>query len=155
MKSVNYIAVEGPIGVGKTTLAKHLAEKLEAHLILEEATENPFLADFYKNRKKYAFQAQIFFLLARFQQLSKLDTHDLFRRRIVADYTFEKDKLFAKVNLEDREMILYDKISASLSRDLPRPDLVIFLQASTETLMKRIKQRGVPFEKNIDYYYLY
>ncbi len=154
MKSVNYIAIEGPIGVGKTSLAKLLAEKLNAHLIMEEATENPFLADFYKNKKKYAFQTQIFFLLARYQQLSKLETHDLFRQRIVADYTFEKDQLFARVNLTDREMILYDKIAEALSTDLPKPDLVIFLQAATETLLKRIKQRGIPFEKNIDLYYL-
>lgn len=154
MKSINYIAVEGPIGVGKTSLAKLLAEKLDAHLILEEATENPFLADFYKNKKKYAFQAQIFFLLARYQQLAKMETHDLFHQKIVADYTFEKDQLFAKVNLSDREMILYDKIAESISTDLPKPDLVIFLQAATETLLKRIKNRGVPFEKNIDMYYL-
>lgn len=154
MKNINYIAVEGPIGVGKTSLAKILAEKLDAHLILEEATENPFLADFYKNKKKYAFQAQIFFLLARYQQLAKMETHDLFHQRIVADYTFEKDQLFAKVNLSDREMILYDKIAESISTDLPKPDLVIFLQAATETLLKRIKNRGVPFEKNIDLNYL-
>lgn len=154
MKSVNYIAIEGPIGVGKTSLAKLLAEKLDAHLIMEEATENPFLADFYKNKKKYAFQTQIFFLLARYQQLSKLESHDLFHQRIVADYTFEKDQLFARVNLTDREMILYDKIAEALSTDLPKPDLVIFLQAATETLLKRIKQRGIPFEKNIDLYYL-
>jgi deoxyadenosine/deoxycytidine kinase len=154
MKSVNYIAVEGPIGVGKTSLAKLLADRIDAHLIMEEATENPFLADFYKDKKKYAFQTQIFFLLARYQQLAKLNTHDLFHSRIVSDYTFEKDQLFARVNLEDRELILYDKIAASLSKDVPRPDLVIFLQAATETLYKRIKQRGVPFEKNIDLYYL-
>ena len=154
MKSVNYIAVEGPIGVGKTSLAKLLADRIDAHLIMEEATENPFLADFYKDKKKYAFQTQIFFLLARYQQLAKLNTHDLFHSRIVSDYTFEKDQLFARVNLEDRELILYDKIAASLSKDVPKPDLVIFLQAATETLYKRIKQRGVPFEKNIDLYYL-
>ncbi|HDS01296.1 MAG TPA: deoxynucleoside kinase [candidate division Zixibacteria bacterium] len=154
MKSVNYIAVEGPIGVGKTSLAKLLAEKMDAHLIMEEATENPFLADFYRNKKKYAFQTQIFFLLARYQQLAKLNTHDLFHSLIVSDYTFEKDQLFAKVNLEERELILYDKIAASLSRDVPKPDLVIFLQAATETLYQRIKQRGVPFERNIDIYYL-
>jgi len=154
MKTVNYIAVEGPIGVGKTTLAKLLAEKLGAHLILEEATENPFLADFYKSRKKYAFQTQIFFLLSRYQQLSKLESHDLFRQRLVADYTFEKDHLFAKVNLADRELILYEKIAQALGANLPRPDLVLFLQAATETLLKRIKHRGVPFEKNIDLNYL-
>jgi deoxyadenosine/deoxycytidine kinase len=154
MKSVNYIAVEGPIGVGKTSLAKRLAERMDAHLIMEEATENPFLADFYRNKKKYAFQTQIFFLLARYQQLAKLNTLDLFHSMIISDYTFEKDQLFAKVNLEERELILYDKIAASLSKDVPKPDLVIFLQAATETLYQRIKQRGVPFERNIDIYYL-
>jgi deoxyadenosine/deoxycytidine kinase len=154
MKSVNYIAVEGPIGVGKTSLAKRLAERMNAHLIMEEATENPFLADFYRNKKKYAFQTQIFFLLARYQQLAKLNTLDLFHSMIISDYTFEKDQLFAKVNLEERELILYDKIAASLSKDVPKPDLVIFLQAATETLYQRIKQRGVPFERNIDIYYL-
>jgi deoxyguanosine kinase len=154
MKDLNYIAIDGPIGVGKTSLTKLLANRLGAHLILEEATENPFLADFYNNRKKYAFQTQIFFLLERYQQLSKLESHDLFRQKIVADYTFEKDCLFAKVNLSDRELILYNKIAESIATEIPRPDLVIFLQAATETLVKRIKGRGVPFERNIDYNYL-
>lgn len=154
MKDLNYIAIDGPIGVGKTSLTKLLANRLGAHLILEEATENPFLADFYNNRKKYAFQAQIFFLLERYQQLSKLESHDLFRQKIVADYTFEKDRLFANVNLSDRELILYNKITESIATEIPRPDLVIFLQAATETLVKRIKGRGVPFERNIDYNYL-
>jgi deoxyadenosine/deoxycytidine kinase len=149
-----YIAVEGPIGVGKTTFAKILAEHLAAHMILEKSDENPFLADFYKNRSKYALQTQLFFLVSRYQQQMKLVSHDLFMQRIVTDYTFDKDRLFAQINLEEKEMFLYDKIAEMLGKTIPHPDLIVYLQASTENLVTRIHKRAVSYEKNIDIRYL-
>ncbi|HOP07752.1 MAG TPA: deoxynucleoside kinase [candidate division Zixibacteria bacterium] len=150
----NYIAVEGVIGVGKTTFAGMLAERLKAELINEEVFENPFLVDFYKNRKRYAFQCQLFFLLSRFQQQQQLMVRDLFAQRIVADYLFAKDAIFASVNLTERELSLYDKIAPILERDVPRPDLTIYLQASTPILLQRIKKRNLTFEKSIDFEYV-
>lgn len=149
-----YLAVDGPIGVGKTSFSRILAENLSAHLVLENTGDNPFLSDFYKNRTKYALQTQLFFLVARYQQQMKLMSHDLFMQRIVADYTFDKDRLFAQINLNEDEMYLYDKIAELISRTLPKPDLVIYLQASTENLLARVRKRGVPCEKNIDVRYL-
>jgi deoxyadenosine/deoxycytidine kinase len=149
-----YIAVEGPIGVGKTSFARTLAERLSAHLILERPEENPFLPEFYRNRAKFALQTQLFFLVSRYQQQVRLQSHDLFMQRIVTDYTFDKDRLFADVNLDGNEKYLYDKISEILSRSVPKPDLVIYLQASTENLISRIRKRGVPFERNMDANYL-
>jgi len=145
----NYIAVEGVIGAGKTSFAQLLAERLEAELIAEEVFENPFLVDFYKQRKRYAFSCQLFFLLSRFQQQQQLMVRDLFAQRIVADYLFAKDAIFASVNLSARELALYDKIAPILSRDVPKPDLAIYLQASTPVLMQRIRKRNYPFEKVI------
>ena len=152
--NLNYIAMEGVIGVGKTTFAKMLAERLNAELLNEEVFENPFLVDFYKNRKRYAFSCQLFFLISRFQQQQQLMVRDLFAQRIVADYLFAKDSIFASINLSERELTLYEKIAPTLSRDIPRPDLVIYLQASTPTLLNRIKKRSYNFEKPIDYDYL-
>ncbi|MEA1981567.1 MAG: deoxynucleoside kinase [candidate division Zixibacteria bacterium] len=152
--NLNYIAMEGVIGVGKTTFAKMLAERLDAELLNEEVFENPFLVDFYKNRKRYAFSCQLFFLISRFQQQQQLMVRDLFAQRIVADYLFAKDSIFASINLSERELTLYEKIAPTLSRDIPRPDLVIYLQASTPTLLNRIKKRSYNFEKPIDYDYL-
>lgn len=149
-----YIAVEGVIGVGKTTFARMLAERIDAELLNEEVFENPFLVDFYKNRKRYAFSAQLYFLISRFQQQQQLMVRDLFAQRIVADYLFAKDSIFASVTLSDRELTLYNKIAPVLSADIPRPDLVIYLQASTPTLMKRVQKRNFSFEKSIDYDYL-
>jgi len=149
-----FIAVEGPIGVGKTSFARTLAEALDAHLILEQSNNNPFLPAFYKNRTKFALQTQLHFLVTRYQQLVKLISRDLFMQRIVADYTMDKDRLFAKANLNDNEMILYDKISELISKTLPQPDLIIYLQASTENLLSRIRKRGKTFEKNFDAGYL-
>ncbi len=149
-----YLAVDGPIGVGKTSFSRILAENLSAHLVLEKSDENPFLSDFYKNRSKYALQTQLYFLVARYQQQMKLVSHDLFMQRIVTDYTFDKDRLFAQINLDENEMYLYDKIAELISRTLPKPDLVIYLQASTENLLARIRKRGVPYERNIDVRYL-
>ncbi|MDF1545619.1 MAG: deoxynucleoside kinase [bacterium] len=150
----NYISVEGVIGAGKTTFAGMLAERLDAELINEEVFENPFLVDFYKNRKRFAFSCQLYFLISRFQQQQQLMVRDLFAQRIVADYLFAKDGMFASINLSERELALYDKIAPILSENIPRPDLAIYLQASTETLLKRIQKRGYAFEKPIDFEYI-
>jgi len=154
MADYRYIAVDGPIGVGKTSFAKVLADHLGAFLVLESSNDNPFLPDFYKNRSKFALQTQLFFLVARYQQQVKLQSHDLFMQKIITDYTFEKDRLFAQINLNEKEMFLYDKISEMLMRSIPHPDLVIYLQASTENLISRIRKRGVPYERSIDINYL-
>lgn len=150
----NYIAVEGVIGVGKTTFASMLAERLGAEIINEEVFENPFLVDFYRNRKRYAFSCQLYFLISRFQQQQQLMVRDLFAQRIVADYLFAKDSIFASVNLSERELALYEKIAPVLAKDTPRPDLVIYLQASTSTLLARIRHRNHSFEKSIDSDYI-
>jgi len=150
----NYIAVEGVIGVGKTSFAKMLSERLDANLVAEEVFENPFLVDFYKNPKRFAFSCQLYFLISRFQQQQQLMVHDLFSQRIVADYIFAKDAIFAQVNLSEREMVLYEKMAPILARDIPRPDLVIYLQGSTPILLERINRRNYSFEKTIDYEYI-
>lgn len=149
-----YIAVEGVIGVGKTSFAQMLAERTGAQLINEEVLENPFLADFYKDRKRYALSCQLFFLISRFQQQQQLTVRDLFAQRIVADYLFAKDAIFASVNLSERELALYNKLAPTLSRDVPQPDLVIYLQASTHVLLDRVRGRNHLFEKPIDLDYL-
>lgn len=149
-----YIAVEGVIGVGKTSLARLLAQRLDAELLLEEASNNPFLADFYKNQKRFAFPAQIFFLMSRYQQQQHLLERDLFVKRIITDYLFEKDALFASVTLSNRELELYNKLSTVLKPDIPRPDMVVYLQASTPVIMKRIRKRNKPIEKPIDADYI-
>ncbi|MFH1686469.1 MAG: deoxynucleoside kinase [bacterium] len=150
----NYIAVEGVIGVGKTSFAGLLAERLGAELINEEVFENPFLVDFYKNRKRFALSCQLYFLLARFQQQQQLTIRDLFAQRIVSDYLFAKDSIFASINLSERELALYEKIAPILARDVPRPDVVIYLQASTHVLMQRIRKRNFTFEKPVDFEYI-
>jgi deoxyadenosine/deoxycytidine kinase len=150
----NYVAVEGVIGVGKTTFAEMLSERLEAELINEEVFENPFLSDFYKDRKRHALSCQLYFLISRFQQQQQLIHRDLFAQRIVADYLYAKDAIFASVNLSERELTLYNKIAPTLSRDVPPPDLAIYLQASTPVLLERIKSRGHPFERPIDFEYV-
>ena len=149
-----YIAVEGVIGVGKTSFARMLADCLEADLIAEEVFENPFLVDFYKNRRRYALSCQLYFLLSRFQQQQQLMVRDLFSQRIVADYLFAKDAIFASVTLSERELALYDKIAPILARDVPKPDLTIYLQASTPVLQQRIRKRNLSFEKPIDFSYI-
>ena len=154
MSELSYIAVEGVIGVGKTTLARMLAERLDAELVLEAADENPFLPQFYKDPGRYAFQTQVFFLLSRYHQLGQLAARDLFAQRIVCDYLFEKDGLFASVNLREAELLLYEKISPLLSERLPKPELVIYLQANTDVLMDRIRRRRVAHERLIQKDYL-
>jgi deoxyadenosine/deoxycytidine kinase len=146
----NFIAVEGVIGVGKTSFVSMLAECLEAEAVFEEVMENPFLVDFYKNRRRYAFSCQLYFLISRFQQQQQLTMRDLFAQRIVVDYLFGKDSIFASVNLSERELTLYDKIAPVLAGTVPKPDLTIYLQAGTQTLLRRIRQRNIPFEKTID-----
>lgn len=149
-----YIAVEGVIGVGKTTFATMLAERISADVVYEDAFNNPFLVDFYKNRKRYALSCQLYFLVSRFQQQQQLMTHDLFSKRIVSDYLFAKDSIFASINLSDRELTLYNKIAPELARNVPRPDLVIYLQASTQKLMERIRIRNYSFERSVDSDYI-
>lgn len=154
MSEPNYIAIEGVIGAGKTTLAGMLAEKLGAEALLDDAMNNPFITDFYKDKKRYAFSAQLFFLLTRYQQQQSLIARDLFAQRIVADYTFIRDHIFATVNLSERELILYEKILPLLQANIPKPDLTIYLQTSTPVLLERIKKRNFGFEKSIDYEYI-
>jgi deoxyguanosine kinase len=142
MKEFKHIVVEGPIGVGKTTLAEILAKRLDARPILERAEKNPFLEKFYEDRRKHAFPTQIFFLLSRYQQQQQFLQNDLFNKNIVADYLFAKDRIFAYINLDDDEIKLYEQIYQTLNPSILLPDLLIFLQASNDVLMKRIRQRG-------------
>ena len=149
-----YIAVEGPIGVGKTTLVQRLAEHFPAKTIVEVVEENPFLPDFYKDQEKFAFQTQLFFLLSRYRQQQELWQPDLFHRYIFSDYIFSKDRIFAQLTLSDNEMLLYDQVFQILDTRVLKPDLVVYLQARIETLLDRIKRRGRAFEKNFDPEYL-
>jgi deoxyadenosine/deoxycytidine kinase len=135
-----YIAVEGPIGAGKSALAERLATRLDAALVLEDS-ENPFLDDFYADRPGSALQAQLFYLLARHRQQTTLQQADLFSQTTVADYLFDKDKIFAYLNLDDNELFIYQRLYDLLSRDIPSPDLVIYLQAPTDVLLRRIRTR--------------
>jgi deoxyadenosine/deoxycytidine kinase len=149
-----YIVIEGPIGVGKTSLAMLLAKEFNARCILEKPEENPFLPHFYQDRKKYAFQTQIFFLLNRFQQQKEISQLDLFNQITLCDYLFAKDRIFASLNLDNHELALYEQIFQLLNGQIPSPDLVIFLQARPEVLLHRIKSRNVTYEKEIDLEYL-
>ena len=149
-----YIVVEGPIGVGKTSLTSLLAEKLGARLILEQAEDNPFLSDFYRDPVRYRFQIQVFFLLNRFGQQQELAQPDLFTSVTLSDYLFDKDRIFASLNLSDHELALYDQIYRLLEPKITKPDLVIFLQADADQLIRRIKQRGRTYEKDVDRDYI-
>ncbi len=150
----NYVAIEGVIGVGKTTLATLLSKKWGAHLKLEVVEENPFLAQFYADMRGYAFQTQLFFLLSRHKQQSELRQYDLFMERVVSDYLFAKDRIFANVTLDDNELALYKRLADLLERDVPKPDIVVYLQASLETLMERIRRRGRDFERDVSREYI-
>lgn len=152
--SPRYIVVEGPIGAGKTALAKRLAQSLSAELILEEALENPFLERFYREGKSAALPAQMFFLFSRARQIEQLRQTDMFTTVRVCDYLFEKDRLFAALNLDADELALYQQIADKLAVEAPVPDLVIYLQASVDVLFERIARRGIGFEKMIDRAYL-
>lgn len=147
------IALEGPIGVGKTVLARRLARRMEALLVLEP-TDNPFLEAFYRDRRGSAFSAQIWFLLARHQQQKELRQGDLFHRGVVADYLFEKDRVFAYLNLNDTELATYERLFELLAADVMRPDLVIYLQAKPSVLLDRISQRGREVERRLSHPYL-
>ena len=147
---MRHIAIEGVIGVGKTALAELLAKRLNAKLVTEEVETNPFLDRFYQDLRGYAFQTQLFFLLSRHRQQSELAQLGLFEENLVCDYLFEKDRVFAALNLTEHEMALYERVYAMLAREVRRPDLVVYLQAPTEIVLARIKKRGRPFEVGID-----
>jgi deoxyguanosine kinase len=149
-----YIVIEGVIGAGKTSLTRLLAERTNAALLLEEVEENPFLKDFYTDRGRYAFQTQMHFLFSRYQQQRELRQQDLFREKTVSDYLFQKDRIFANLNLSDKELALYEKVVGWLELEVTRPDVVVYLQANTETLMERVARRGRPFERDMDRQYM-
>ena len=149
-----YIVTDGPLGVGKTSLTTLLAKELGARLILEQAEENPFLTDFYRDPARYRFQTQMFFLLSRFSQQQEMAQPDLFTRITISDYLFDKDRIFAYLNLDENELALYEQVYRILEPKIVRPDLVIFLQADTDTLLRRIKQRNRSFEKEISLDYI-
>ena len=149
-----YIAVEGPIGVGKTTLARRLAEAFNYQVLLEDAHENPFLDRFYQNRKEAALATQLFFLFQRSQKIADLRQTDIFEPVRVSDFLIDKDPLFARINLDPDEYSLYEKVFQQLTIDAPLPDLVIYLQASPDRLLERILSRGVSSERGIDREYL-
>jgi len=149
-----YIVVEGPIGCGKSTLARLLAERYGANLLLEDPTENPFLPQFYRDMKRYALATQMFFLFQRVNQLSAIKQPDMFERKTIADYMLAKDTLFAKLTLDDNEFALYSQLYNHLRPQAPAPDLVIYLQASVDSLLSRIQRRARPMERGITEDYL-
>lgn len=149
-----YIAIEGPIGVGKTTLTQKIAERINARVVLEEFSDNPFLRDFYQDKDRVAFQTQVYFLVARFKQQEELRQHDLFARSIVSDYLFAKDRIFAYLNLAEAELQLYERIYDLLRPRLVKPDLVVYLQARPDVLMKRLRKRGREMEASVEVQYL-
>ena len=151
---LRYIVVEGPIGVGKTSLARRLAESFESDLVLENAEENPFLERFYRNRRHSALPTQLFFLFQRARQIEAIRQTDLFSPVRVADFMLDKDRLFAELNLDANELDLYDQVYQSLEIDAPTPDLVIYLQAPPGVLRRRVVSRGIPYEQQLDEDYL-
>ncbi|MGD8783276.1 MAG: deoxynucleoside kinase [Thioalkalispiraceae bacterium] len=154
MPKLDFIVVEGPIGVGKTTLAKRLAESFGSDLLLEGADENPFIERFYQDPKSAALQTQLFFLFQRARQLHELRQADMFRPVHVADFIMEKDRLFAQMTLEDEEFKLYEQVYEHVTIDAPTPDLVIYLQAPVNVLVKRVSKRGREYERHMDAEYL-
>ena len=154
MRNLYYIAIEGPIGVGKTSLAELLSKELGARLVLEDFEDNPFLPDFYNDPERFGFQTQLFFLLQRYRQQQDLRQVDMFQKLLITDYMFVKDRLFASLNLDDKEMHLYDTVASLLERNIIRPDLVIYLQANTDVLMKNIAKRGRNMERDVTWEYI-
>lgn len=152
--SSKYIVIEGPIGVGKTSLANKLALEWDAELILENVDDNPFLSKFYKNQREVSFQTQLYFLLTRTRQVQSFKQQDIFSKPRVSDFMLQKDRLFAQVTLNNEEYDLYDQLYSYMTVDIPKPDLLIYLQAPIEVLMKRIRKRGRDFEKHITSQYL-
>ncbi len=153
-RRLNYIAIDGPIGVGKTSLARAIARKLPARLLLETAVENPFLHHFYDDMRKYAFQTQIFFLVSRFKQQQEILQAELFEQTTITDYLFEKDRIFAQINLTDDEFRLYNRLQQILIGLVPRPDVAIYLQADVDTLMARVRHRNAPYESKMSRSYM-
>ena len=151
---IRYIAIEGAIGAGKTTLANMLGETLQANVVVEQFEENPFLKDFYRDPDRYAFQTQIFFLLTRYKQQQKLFQADLFHKFLVTDYIFEKDKIFAYLNLEDEELKLYETLIGAIERNIPTPDVVVYLQSNVPRLMGNIKMRARSYETEMSETYI-
>jgi len=149
-----YIVVEGPIGVGKTSLVNIVSKALKARTVFEIVEENPFLANFYSDRQKYAFQTQLFFLLSRFKQQQELFQQDLFAQVTVSDYLFAKDRIFASLTLDPNELLLYERVFDLMGPRVVKPDLVIYLQARLDVLLARIKKRGREFERRFDAEYL-
>jgi deoxyadenosine/deoxycytidine kinase len=149
-----HVVVEGPIGVGKTTLARKLAERFGTELVLEDPSGNPFLERFYRDGRRYALPTQLFFLFQRVDQLRDLSQRDLFSQAVAGDFLLDKDPLFARLTLDDDELGLYQKIFDSLQPQAPVPDLVIYLQAQPDTLIERVKRRGIPMEREISEVYL-
>lgn len=154
MEKSRYIAIEGPIGVGKSSLAEFLAKELNGRTLIEEVDANPFLSKFYADIKKFAFQTQLFFLLSRYQQQKDMFQQDLFNSTVISDYLFAKDRIFAYLNLDENELGLYEQVYRLLDTRIPKPDLVIYLQASTDVLLKRIGKRNKEYEKSIKEEYL-
>lgn len=152
--SISYIAIEGAIGAGKTSLANLLSTRLNAKLILEKFDENPFLEKFYKEPETYSFRTQIFFLLERFQQLQELHQKELFQSYIISDYIFEKDRIFAYMNLNDDELRIYEQVAAALDKNIVIPDIVVYLQSSTSRLMQNIRKRDREIERDITEEYI-
>jgi deoxyguanosine kinase len=150
-----YIAIEGVIGVGKTTLARLLQPAFQSALLLEVFEENPFLSDFYSDRQRYAFQTQVFFLLSRYQQQRRAVQEVLANgKNLISDYSFEKDALFASINLQGDELAMYDRVHEALAEKIPLPDLIVYLRASTDVLMQRIASRDRPYERNMERAYI-
>jgi len=149
-----FVVVEGPIGVGKTSLARRLAKSFGSELVLEQGDENPFLERFYRNPRAAAFQTQLYFLFQRARQMHELRQADLFERVRVSDYLLDKDRLFARLTLDDEEFALYDQVYARLSIDAPVPDLIVYLQAPVDVLLERIARRGIQYEQAIERRYL-
>ena len=153
-ENIRYLVVEGVIGVGKTSLARLLGEILDARLLLEDHENNPFLEDFYRDPARYAFQTQMTFLISRYNQQQQIPQQDIFHRYLVADYLFAKDRIFARMNLDERELVLYERLMGFMEQEILKPDLVIYLQARVERLMNNIRLRNRYYEKNLSEDYI-
>jgi deoxyadenosine/deoxycytidine kinase len=149
-----YLVIEGVIGAGKTSLTRMLSDRLSAQLVLEEVEDNPFLKDFYRDRTRFAFQTQMHFLFSRYQQQRNLRQLELFSERLVSDYLFQKDRIFASLNLSDQELALYERLVGWLELEVMKPDIVVYLQANPDTLLERIARRGRPYERDMEREYL-